>query len=402
MAVTILWTPIERLLFSFYIFLAITGGIKYILNAKSSENKNQKNILLGFAALGLINGIAYTFWFLAHFYYPGVYIAGTYMGEVNDNFSPAHEILFFGHFFFDLMFIIYIFQYERVFPSTKFILTFLMIFFSFLHLISFWFTPINWNIFYFSSFFIMAIVFLTIFRLVLKSSIEYQNLSFFIFIGFIIYASSTFFDIPDVKQTSLFPIELGIILKIIGMSLVLLPAFIDVENIIKVNPNRIFGIFFFIISLTFIIVIYSLFLIGVVAIILLLLISFTLIIGIYKYKLSKRIVEKSSVGDLSQPEILTAFIRPKRVTEEEVTISKEKKICLVCKGKVQRFNSFICDCGALYCQKCAQALSEIENACWVCEAPLDETKPVRLDSKEDDNFRLEPEVNKKYKKELDH
>jgi len=64
-------------------------------------------------------------------------------------------------------------------------------------------------------------------------------------------------------------------------------------------------------------------------------------------------------------------------TPEEVKIYKERKICLVCKGKASRY-TFICDtCEALYCQKCADALIELENVCWVCNNPLDETKPIK-------------------------
>ncbi|MEE9378904.1 MAG: hypothetical protein V3V33_12805 [Candidatus Lokiarchaeia archaeon] len=69
--------------------------------------------------------------------------------------------------------------------------------------------------------------------------------------------------------------------------------------------------------------------------------------------------------------------RPDLITEEEVTLHKEKKICLVCKGKVSKFNVFICDCDALYCENCARALSTLENMCWACNAPIDESKPVK-------------------------
>ena len=37
------------------------------------------------------------------------------------------------------------------------------------------------------------------------------------------------------------------------------------------------------------------------------------------------------------------FVKPQMLTEEEVSVSKEKKICLVCKGKLAGFNlAFIC------------------------------------------------------------
>lgn len=67
--------------------------------------------------------------------------------------------------------------------------------------------------------------------------------------------------------------------------------------------------------------------------------------------------------------------RPDVITEEEVTISKEKKICLVCKGKVLSF-SFICPvCETFYCENCARAIMELENACWACDQPLDASRP---------------------------
>jgi hypothetical protein len=65
-----------------------------------------------------------------------------------------------------------------------------------------------------------------------------------------------------------------------------------------------------------------------------------------------------------------------QITEEKVSISKEKKICLVCKGDVLRF-SYICECGAIYCENCARAVSNLENVCWACETPIDYSKPVK-------------------------
>ncbi|MHA2186283.1 MAG: hypothetical protein ACXAAI_14915 [Promethearchaeota archaeon] len=71
--------------------------------------------------------------------------------------------------------------------------------------------------------------------------------------------------------------------------------------------------------------------------------------------------------------------RPDHITEEEVSISKEKKICLICKGKLSGYNIFVCPyCDAFYCENCARALESLENACWVCNEPIDKAKPVRL------------------------
>jgi len=57
-----------------------------------------------------------------------------------------------------------------------------------------------------------------------------------------------------------------------------------------------------------------------------------------------------------------------QVSEEKITVSKERKICLVCRGEVLRF-TYICECGAIYCDNCARALTNLENICWVCDVP---------------------------------
>jgi len=76
--------------------------------------------------------------------------------------------------------------------------------------------------------------------------------------------------------------------------------------------------------------------------------------------------------------------RPDNITEEEVTFHREKKICLVCKSRVEKFN-YICPiCDVLYCMNCAQALTNLENVCWVCDSPIDDSKPVKVSPKSED------------------
>jgi len=70
--------------------------------------------------------------------------------------------------------------------------------------------------------------------------------------------------------------------------------------------------------------------------------------------------------------------RPEQITEQEVTYYREQKICLICKGKVGGFNTYICTkCDALYHEDCARALSNQENACWACNEPLDKSRPSK-------------------------
>ena len=67
-----------------------------------------------------------------------------------------------------------------------------------------------------------------------------------------------------------------------------------------------------------------------------------------------------------------------RISEEQISIHKERKVCLVCKGDVERFNIFICPkCNAIYCENCARALTDLENICWSCNTPIDPSKPIK-------------------------
>ena len=64
--------------------------------------------------------------------------------------------------------------------------------------------------------------------------------------------------------------------------------------------------------------------------------------------------------------------RPAQITEEEVTYYREQKICMICKGKVAGFDIFLCPkCGTIYHENCARVLTNSENACWVCNEPID-------------------------------
>jgi len=85
-----------------------------------------------------------------------------------------------------------------------------------------------------------------------------------------------------------------------------------------------------------------------------------------------------------------ATTRPKKITEEEVSIYKEKKICLVCKGSASKFTYICNNCEALYCHNCAETLSNLENQCWVCDAPIDDTKPVKHQEPNSEEVKIEP------------
>ena len=82
-----------------------------------------------------------------------------------------------------------------------------------------------------------------------------------------------------------------------------------------------------------------------------------------------------------------------QVTEEKIAIHKEKKICLVCRGEVLRY-TYICECGAIYCENCARAVSNLENICWACDEPIDYLKSVKP-YKEEEKVEVEKRGKKK-------
>lgn len=65
-----------------------------------------------------------------------------------------------------------------------------------------------------------------------------------------------------------------------------------------------------------------------------------------------------------------------QISEHKVTIHRDKKICLVCKGEIRGY-MYVCDCDVIYCENCVRALTDLENECWVCNAALDISKPTK-------------------------
>jgi len=83
-----------------------------------------------------------------------------------------------------------------------------------------------------------------------------------------------------------------------------------------------------------------------------------------------------------------------QIIEDEVAIHKERKICLVCRGEVFGF-SYICKCGANYCESCARAVSNLENVCWACEEAIDYSKPVKPYKKDEGRVEMGEKLKEK-------
>jgi predicted amidophosphoribosyltransferase len=97
-----------------------------------------------------------------------------------------------------------------------------------------------------------------------------------------------------------------------------------------------------------------------------------IIIQVFKRIRTPETTMEAEKGGLK--DFLKIFTKPSTITKEEIHISIEKKVCLVCKSKVSRLNYICPECEVLYCVRCSNALSNLENTCWVCKTPFDEDK----------------------------
>lgn len=104
-------------------------------------------------------------------------------------------------------------------------------------------------------------------------------------------------------------------------------------------------------------------------------------IGLKEEPISKKREKKLKKEVKIEESLFRFYEKPSLITQDEVIFYKERKICLVCKSKVLRV-SYICpNCNALYCINCAKELADLENMCWVCDEPFDESKPIRPSKK---------------------
>jgi hypothetical protein len=220
------------------------------------------------------------------------------------------------------------------------------------------------------------------------SRIELKPIASLILLGGVLIYLAATLSRKSIKSYNVFPLILAPVYAIIGISILLSPLMVDPDYFLR-TPRVWPFLGFLSIFLNFILLIYSwiygnyYYVLQTLFIILLvILVSYEMLRAIRQQSLS----EIGSESKDEHPDVFSLFIKPQKVTEEEVSVSKEKKICLVCKGKVSRYEVYLCpECETIYCHKCAHALEDLENACWVCDTPFDVSKPVKkMEEKEEE------------------
>ncbi|MFX0098790.1 MAG: hypothetical protein ACFFCS_04355 [Candidatus Hodarchaeota archaeon] len=216
-----------------------------------------------------------------------------------------------------------------------------------------------------------------------------KTLSAFFFCGFTSVGLGAYLHNTDILALEFFPPELSPIFLIISSVLMITPLQIHPKHF--KNPLRAwYASGFYTIGLVILFVMLMLssaVVLNWIMVGLLVIIIFCLLVYYIRkdIKSSKKEPLKSEGVD-----ILAMFSRPQQVSEEEITVSREKRICLVCKSQLSR-KMYICPgCNTFYCQRCTDTLENMENECWVCNTPFNETKPVK--PKETDEKKEEFEI----------
>ncbi len=389
----LIFDPLNRLEWMVCLSLLFFSGFYFLLEAKKREQKDEKYIFLGFSVLFIGLGFNRFFFFLSDYFVVGHYSGHSYYGDYT-NVEPLYNVMFqIAYLNFLIGATLCFFAIEKILKKTRFGFTIINLVFITL----FFIVPgdILTVVMYGFIFFDVLFSILIFFWIAKISGPEFQAVSLLMMMGFILMLIGNILSSPAILLLEIVWSKTAPFYIIAGALVSISPMFLNPKYLSKTILS--WYVFAFFVSYF---VVQGLILIFIARITLfyLILIWFAIIagFGFLTYSIL-RIVKLNNAANtantLKKPEnidksdnqinILKKFLRPDRFTEQEVAAYKEKKICIVCKGPAKRY-VFICDgCDTLYCSNCAKALSNLENLCWVCDAPLDESKPVKKAPKEE-------------------
>ncbi len=351
----------------------------YLKRGLKKQSTKEKVLMFGYAGFLLGTTLLSFFCYIYLLYVPGTYEKMEFYGNLNDS---GFYFTVFGALrvvFYYLGLTIFILAYEIAFKRSHFILSIIM---SVLITIITLFYFISYDTYLVIASFLLIVAGTICFFILIvytkASQLEYRAISCYFILSFIFagYGYSLSAKIVYIKEVV--PIWVQPLLFCIVGVLMIYPLFTGSRDFLKTLK---FWSFTGIITIIVLIIFTILFYISNLGIPWVIPgIYFSIFIIYMRYLILKDMKEYKASNLASSPlehqsNIFGAFARPSQISEEEISISKEKKICLVCKGKVSGFDSYLCKCDAIYCQKCAKILSTTENACWVYKAPFDESKP---------------------------
>jgi hypothetical protein len=397
----LLWDPVERFFYGIAVSLLIIGGIIYFIKARQRDNKNERILLYGFSCWMFGCFLLMGFSFLADFYFRGNYINYAFYGDVVDRpyiYNLLNLICLIGYMA-GLMF--FLFSFEIVAKKSKYLMTItelvfivaMIIMFSVdivLYVNSVWiFTAIN------------AIFILVVFFWIARNSdLEFQTIIEIMIIGLSMFSLGAVLNTREVKSFHVFPLFIPPLILMFGIIIMISPIYINpmlFKESLKYSKNIYRGLIAILIFYTITSTITVIFLlitpqIPIMMPLSLLFQNCVVILFLLNFRKQRT---KSKIGIIKVESYLEVFAKPQKVTEKEVWVSQERKICLVCKGKVGGIIFMCSNCGSYYCLKCTDAITNLEKVCWACNEAIDPSKPVipfEEEEKKIDRRKLELEI----------
>ena len=376
-----IWDPIERLLVGILIVFFFICGLLYTYRGRQKENIKEKLPLIGFSCFYICFGIGRIFLYLSDLQINGIFQNGTFIGDVND-YGPIYEILFRCFLVSSGMgFVLLYFMVEKsVFP-TKYLITTITVVITISQIVlPFEFAlvieALSWN------FKIIITVFI-LYKFTRWAQLEFKAIGLFLLISITLLVNGVILNYTPNKELISIPLFIDPLFVIIGVFVAMIPLLINPS---RLPQNRIYWVGFSIFNITsfigfifmaFPILFTELFIFNIANELFILFLLIYMNYRLLKDVKSLSVTLKTLEFRKEKPDVFKALTKPQKLTEEEVSISKEKKICLVCKGKVGGFN-FICyECGSFYCEICVKVMINLENACWFCNTPIDPSKPSK-------------------------
>ncbi|MFX0017086.1 MAG: hypothetical protein ACFFAK_06120 [Promethearchaeota archaeon] len=398
-----IWDPSERFFWGIAIAIALMCGIYFIYKARKREVFNEKFIMFGLASLPLGFAISLIFTYFQVFQVQGTFINHVFYGDY-DNITPLYELLGrLSYISLGIGALFFVLAFDIIVKHTRYLLTIIYAILIVIEIILPLETPfltIGRYVFNFPIILgLLIIVPLVLFLYTKWSHLDFKAVSSFLLFGFLLFVISLNLAKKVHKNLDVYPLILSPLLLILGCCITILPTIINPKIISRALT---YWILFAILTIPLLIIMLYIntinklpfqFIIEFLVAFIYIYIIFFLIVKNIRAEI---ILENRDTGNEIESQVLGIFTRPQKVTEEEVIFHRERKICLVCKGKLLR-SIYLCpQCDALYCIKCSDALRTMENVCWSCYTPIDPTQPIKFKEKEEEkDIEISKNISKK-------
>ncbi|MFX0178702.1 MAG: hypothetical protein ACFE78_00855 [Candidatus Hodarchaeota archaeon] len=394
MAIVPIWDPLERFFWGIALAIALMCAIYFIYKARKREVFNEKVIMFGLSSLPLGFALSLTFTYFQVFQVQGTFINNIFYGDYDIVKSPYEILGRLSYISLGIGLLFFILAFDIIIKRTRYFLTIIYAILIAIEIIlpiegSLFNTPFSTIARYIFNYPIilglLILVPLVLYLYTKWSHLEFKAVSSFLLFGFLLFVISLNLAKKVHKNLDVYPLILGPLLLISGCCITILPTLINPKIISRALT---YWVLFAILTIPFLVVMLYIDIINELALqfIIEFLVAFVYIYIIFFLIInnikSEIISESREAEKRLESQVLGIFTRPQKVTEEEVIFHRERKICLVCKGKLLR-SIYLCpECDALYCIKCSEALSTMENVCWACYTPIDPAKPVKLKEKD--------------------